>query len=229
MADFAGKIRHVREALGLSRRAFGEQLGVAEGKIQKIEGGDQRADHEFLSLLGRQTGVDMNWLLNDDSGGLPDHFPEAGEIGTSASSSSPSEQEDFVYVPRYSIAVSAGNGSQPTEERVVGHYAFSRGWLSRRNLNPDNLAVVRVSGDSMEPRLSHGDLAVIDTQQTALHDGLSYVFRVGDDLLIKRLQILLKHHVNLCSLNPEYSPILVDLASDNIASIGRVVASMHEW
>ncbi|GLO70926.1 hypothetical protein MACH17_24430 [Phaeobacter inhibens] len=136
---------------------------------------------------------------------------------------------DFVHVRRYDISVSAGNGRQATDENVVGHYAFSRRWLTRRNLNPDNLAVVRVAGDSMEPKLSNGDLAVIDTTATEMRDGVTYVFRLGDDLLIKRLQILPQRQVNLCSHNPEYSPIQVELASGELTSIGRVVASMHEW
>ncbi|WP_269451048.1 helix-turn-helix transcriptional regulator [Phaeobacter inhibens] len=110
-----------------------------------------------------------------------------------------------------------------------GYSTFSRRWLTRRNLNPDNLAVVRVAGDSMEPKLSNGDLAVIDTTATEMKDGVTYVFRLGDDLLIKRLQILPQRQVNLCSHNPEYSPIQVELASGELTSVGRVVASMHEW
>lgn len=226
--EFSIKIRHIRDTSGLSRRAFGELLGVPEGKIQKIEGGDQRADHEFLSTLGKSTGVDVNWLLNEEDKELRAQFPKAEEAKP-ASHPAPSPEGDFVHVPRYDVTVSAGNGSHPSDESVVGHYAFSRRWLTRRNLNPCNLAVVRVTGDSMEPKLTNNDLAVIDTKATDLKDGVTYVFRLGEDLLIKRLQILPNRHVNLCSHNPEYSPIQVDLTSGELASIGRVVASMHEW
>ena len=66
MTDFKVKIRHVREALRLSRRELGEMLSVTEGKIQKIEMGTQRADHEFLSNISKQTGADINWLLDDE-------------------------------------------------------------------------------------------------------------------------------------------------------------------
>lgn len=66
MADFKGKIRHVRETLRLSRRELGELISVPEGKIQKIEMGTQRADHEFLSSISKQTGADINWLLDDE-------------------------------------------------------------------------------------------------------------------------------------------------------------------
>lgn len=244
MADLPAKIRHVRDVLGFSRRALGELMDVPEGKIQKIETGDQRADHVFLSNFGKVTEADINWLLDETSpiedknyltaymrgkfanGSTPRHdpMPDDTEKGSEAI-----QDEDYVAIPRYDVSVSAGHGSQDVSETVVAHYAFSKGWLSRRNLNPDNLAVVRVRGDSMEPKLSNGDLALIDRKQTEMHDGVTYVFRLGDDLLIKRLQIMPMRQVKLCSLNTEYDPITVELASDEFANIGRVVASMHEW
>ncbi|GLO69476.1 hypothetical protein MACH17_09930 [Phaeobacter inhibens] len=81
----------------------------------------------------------------------------------------------------------------------------------------------------MQPKLYNGDLAVIDTTSTDLKDGVTYVFHLGEDLLIKRLQILPQRNVNLCSDNPQYSPIQIDLSNGELTSIGRVVASMHEW
>lgn len=209
--------------MGLSRRAFGELLGAPEAKIQKIEIGAQRADHEFLSLLSSNTDFDLNWLLGRD-----DERCEPVRRG-GAEGPPPEAFEDFVAVPRYDVAVSAGNGLQAADEMVVGHYAFSRRWLTRRNLTPANLAVVRVSGDSMQPKLYNGDLAVIDTTATEMKDGVTYVFRLGDDLLIKRLQILPQRNVSLCSDNPQYEPIRIDLSAGELTSIGRVVASMHEW
>ncbi|QBR36062.1 XRE family transcriptional regulator [Leisingera sp. NJS201] len=65
MTDFKEKIRHVRDVLQLSRRAMGELLDIPEGKVQKIEIGGQRADHEFLSRLLEETEVDLNWLLDN--------------------------------------------------------------------------------------------------------------------------------------------------------------------
>ncbi|APX17807.1 hypothetical protein BWR17_18115 (plasmid) [Phaeobacter inhibens] len=225
MTDLSANFAKIRQDLGLSRAAFASRLGVSADKIKHVESGHQRADHELLFALGSEFDVDLNALLGLEakrqslpaSCGWQNLPPEADP------------ESDFVHVRRYDISVSAGNGRQATDENVVGHYAFSRRWLTRRNLNPDNLAVVRVAGDSMEPKLSNGDLAVIDTTATEMKDGVTYVFRLGDDLLIKRLQILPQRQVNLCSHNPEYSPIQVELASGELTSIGRVVASMHEW
>ncbi|WP_317960188.1 XRE family transcriptional regulator [Phaeobacter inhibens] len=225
MTDLSVNFAKTRQDLGLSRAAFASRLGVSADKIKHVESGHQRADHELLFALGSEFDVDLNTLLGLEA--KRQSLPASCGWQTVPPEADP--DSDFVHVRRYDISVSAGNGRQATDENVVGHYAFSRRWLTRRNLNPDNLAVVRVAGDSMEPKLSNGDLAVIDTTATEMRDGVTYVFRLGDDLLIKRLQILPQRQVNLCSHNPEYSPIQVELASGELTSIGRVVASMHEW
>jgi phage repressor protein C with HTH and peptisase S24 domain len=224
--EIGEKIRALREAKGLSRKAFGELVGISEPKVQALEIGKQRVDHVALANISSKLEVDANWLLDNKSSEPPTNgFSETPAM----SYISPEAAADFVAVPRYNVDVSAGKGALAQDENVIAHYAFSRRWLSRRNLNPDNLAVVRVSGDSMEPRLSDGDLAVIDVTDTDLRDGVTYVFRLGTDLLIKRLQILPQDHVNLCSHNVEFDPILVHLGDGELVSVGRVVASMHEW
>ena len=45
-------------------------------------------------------------------------------------------------------------------------------------------------GDSMEPRLSEGDLILVDRAQQQISDGIAYVLRLGDDLLVKYVQRL---------------------------------------
>jgi len=227
MPEIGAKIEHLRKQNGLSRRAFGEMTSIPEAKVQALEIGKQRVDHEALRNITKAFGVSADWLLNDDAGL---EAAVASNATVAEVAGIPQDAlDDFAPVPRFDVSVSAGHGSQDINESIVAHYAFSKGWLTRRNLDPKKLAVVRVSGDSMLPQLAHGDLAVIDTTDTSLRDGVTYVFRLGDDLLIKRLQILPQREVRLCSRNPDYEAISVDLDKDDLASIGRLVASMHEW
>ncbi|MCT4554672.1 MAG: helix-turn-helix domain-containing protein [Pelagimonas sp.] len=81
MTDLKEKIRHVRSELSLSRKALGEKTHVPEGKVQKIETGVQRADHDFLAAFIRETGADANWLLNSNAPILSGHFPRADSAG----------------------------------------------------------------------------------------------------------------------------------------------------
>ncbi|WP_282092182.1 S24 family peptidase [Epibacterium ulvae] len=108
--------------------------------------------------------------------------------------------------------------------------------MERRNLKPQNLAVITVKGDSMEPDLFDGDRIVIDRSQTRLDDGSIYAVHFSDGLFVKRIQRLPGDRVLLISSNSRYSQIHLDhtdLVSDldggSFKIVGRVVASMHEW
>lgn len=219
MTDIGEKIKSIRSASGLSQKGFGARLDVTEAKIQNIEAGKQRVDHRFLGALRICFGVDINDLLNFD--GQIDTIDVDSGFGA-----------DFVGVRRLDISASAGSGAILGDETAIKKYAFSKFWLNQRGLNPANLHVISVVGDSMEPKLRSGDLILLDGSQTKVADGLTYVLRVGDELLIKYIQRSGIDKITLHSENPRYESREIDLPIDShheVVVIGRVVASMHEW
>lgn len=221
MPDIGSKIRDIRERRGLSRKAFGDRVGLSEAKVQALEIGKQRVDHEALYNIADRLGVDANWLL-----GLS--VPTTSSIDGAGSEPS----EGFVPIPRYSVSASAGNGAVVEVEETIGSYAFSTKWLSRRKLDRRHLAVISVRGDSMEPRLSDGDLILVDRSQHDIADGTALVLRLGAELLIKYVQHVGPTAISLISENRRYPPrelYLSSLSDADVQIVGRVVASMHEW
>lgn len=219
MTDFITKIRQIRDDKGLSRRAFAELLGVPDGKIQKIEMGHQRADHEFLTTLTSVFDVDLNWLIS-------------GKTAAETPITDDKSPKDYIQIPKFTVSASAGNGAINHTEGSAGHYAFSRRWIERRGLRSDSLAVITVTGDSMEPKLRDNDLILVNRDETSVRDGKPYVVRIGDELLVKYVQRLGENQVTLLSANTFYPPRTIDLPEGDtgtIQIIGRVVASMHEW
>lgn len=156
---------------------------------------------------------------------------EGGILGMENHTNLPTLPPEFIQVPRFAIEASAGSGSLIDDETRTGFYAFNRKWLARRHLSPDTLAVIAVRGDSMEPKLSDGDLILVDRAQRQIADGIAYVLRLGSDLLVKYVQRIGPHTVALLSANTFYPPREIDTAAegDQVEIIGRVVASMHEW
>lgn len=244
--DVSERLRYLISLKNMTIQEFGDFVGTPKGTLEKYLNSPRLPNAEFLSAIHSKMGVSAHWLLDGvepmylvdaselaSKGVVPlREGPHWGPVGLAEGGvefASPEQLADFVSVPRYDVEVSAGRGREVRGECVSGHYAFSRRWLERRGLQPDNLAVVRVSGDSMEPRLSDGDLAVIDTSDKSMRDGVTYVVRLGSELLVKRLQVLPQDHIKLCSHNTEFDPILIDLTGGELASVGRVVASMHEW
>ena len=78
----------------------------------------------------------------------------------------------------------------------------------------------------MEPTLRPGDVILIDRRQATdvPRDGI-YVIRIGDTLLVKRIQRLPGKRVKVKSDNAAYEPFELDLHQQNgeIDIIGRVV------
>ena len=215
MAELGVKIRELREGKGLSRRAFADSLDVQEGKIQKIEIGDQRADHEFLSKLAKRYEIDLNLLLTDES--------------VTAPNTPTPLYTDLVEIPFLSSLASAGFGSNVEGEHQISTYPVSLTWLNAKGLNPSTLSCVPVSGDSMEPELSDGDLILVDTRTPSLVDGKMYAVRYSDSLFVKRVQVRPKRHLRLSSTNTFYDPIDVENPeADGLSIVGQVVASIRE-
>jgi len=223
VSDFGSNIAALREQKGLSRSAMADMLGVNPNKIKHIETGYQRADHEFLAKLKAVFSVSVDQLLTGQACGASQNMTN-------------SIAADFIPIPRFDIEASAGHGSLTSGEEAVGAYTFRKSWLDRRNLKQENLAVITVTGDSMEPDLFDGDRIVVDRSQTAIYDGRIYAVHFSDGLFVKRIQRLPGDRVLLISSNSRYSQIHLDhtdLVSDldggSFKIVGRVVASMHEW
>jgi len=180
------------------------QQFVRKGSPRKLEENDRRT-------LARFFGVDDSLL-----GGDGDDVPE--EISFTAKAK-PS-RSDWVDVPRLALDASAGPGALAGVEQPFGALRFSQGWLRGMGLDPARLTTIAVAGDSMQPTLNDGDEILVDQSRQTPRDGI-HVVRVGDTLLVKRIDMGRPGRIRLRSDNAIYDPL--DLAPDEVAVIGRVV------
>jgi phage repressor protein C with HTH and peptisase S24 domain len=127
---------------------------------------------------------------------------------------------DWVEVPRLSLDASAGPGAFAAEELPFDAFGFSARWLRERGLEPKMVSAIAVRGDSMEPLLQDGDEILVDRARRSLKDGV-HVVRLGDALLVKRVQTGRPGKLLLVSQNPAYPPI--EAALEEVDVIGRVV------
>jgi transcriptional regulator with XRE-family HTH domain len=58
-------IRSARDALKLSRRAFGELVGVDQMLVYKWENGQHRPSDQNLAALAKATGHEIAWFYTD--------------------------------------------------------------------------------------------------------------------------------------------------------------------
>lgn len=137
---------------------------------------------------------------------------------------------DFCMIPLVAARLSAGGGSLETEGEVLHHMAFRRDWVARKG-NPARMVLMRVHGDSMEPYIQHGDLALIDQSRTSIIPHMVYAVGVDEGIYLKALETLPGQKLVLRSFNERYAPIEVDMRGDmaeSIRIIGKVIWWCHE-
>jgi len=180
------------------------QQFVRKGSPRKLEEGDRRKLAEFL-------GVDESEL------GAPEYI---SHNLPSALGGKQGINRDWLEIPRLAVEVSAGPGALGGDDGAIGAFRFSSRWLRGQGLDPSMLSAIVVAGDSMEPVLRDGDEILVDRTPRPLRDGI-HVVRVGDALLVKRVQAGVPGRLVLESQNPAYRPIELEPGEAEI--VGRVV------
>ena len=227
--DVSKRLSEAFEVKGLTLQRVSDATGINYRTIQRYVTGERGPSAKFLAALYDHFDISLTWVLTGEYDQL-DIVRESTHDSRTAPENIADKSGEFVAIPRFDIAASAGHGALAETEIGTGHYAFNQVWLNRRGLSPSNLAVIAVRGDSMEPELYDQDLILLDRSQKYPRDGDMYVVRYFDELFVKRVQKALGRRYELLSSNRYYKPIEVvpDEATD-LEFIGKVVASMHEW
>ncbi|WP_114521975.1 S24 family peptidase [Altererythrobacter sp. ZODW24] len=183
----------------IGRNASYLQQFIRKGSPRKLEEQDRRTLAQFF-------GVEEGEL------GAPDDVGEGGAART--------RRAGYAAIPRLPLGASAGPGASSDNEQPYDTLGFSQRWLREQGLDPAMLSAIEVKGDSMEPLLRDGDEILVDTTPRALRDGI-HVVRLGDTLLVKRVQAVGAERLSLISQNEAYAAIEVDASEAEI--VGRVV------
>lgn len=203
--------KRIREAIDLTGKKqvdFARELGVEPSHLNRWIKGVVAPSYDILAKIGNLTGASLDKIIADKE-------PVSAAEG------------DIAYIPLLDVRAAAGGGAICELEEIKNLVAFSQDWIRvALKVSPKDLRLIYVDGDSMEPTLHPGDIIVVNIgNHTVIRDGI-YVVRVGQALLVKRLQILPGGKLKVKSDNSEaYEPFLIDLGKigEDVAIIGRVV------
>ena len=250
METAADRLRRFRETQGIDSGAELARLaGVPEATYRAYESGRRPLTARAARELAGPLGITWQMLLfGKEAGeaGITINTPEeaAAVLGQRVrrkaapprpptTYTGPASAEvismggdNWALLPVYDAAASAGPGQQIDREAVVYRIAFREEWVRAVTKAPlDQLAVITVDGDSMEPTLRTGDTVLVDFRQNQPgdKDGI-YVIRTGNGLQVKRVQVELGRPPRLTVLsdNPVYQPQR-NLGADDVQVIGRVI------
>lgn len=183
------------------------------------------------NLMGRRKAYEYHQMRKADS---EEFFDDSDQNENSALYSQPvvgweSEgdlpQDQFVFIPRLEVELSAGNGNMVWEVVEKGEpQAFRIEWLQKKGLKAQSLRCLYAQGDSMEPYIQDGDALLVDLSDVDITDNQVYAIRYGDDLRVKRLFKRFDRSIRITSDNSAHPEEIVsgeDL--HNIQILGKVV------
>lgn len=215
---FSDRLRAAREAAGVSQKKLADIVRAAQSTIAGYETGRTEPDLPTIERIAAALGMTPGALaFGEDAGRVPTvqlDRPAPVVLG----------EDEFVAVPSYDIRAAAGDGAVNFDEQPRHFLLYRRAWLRSVSASDvEHLAVLRVSGDSMQPTLYDGDTVLVDRSVTRVgRDGL-YILRSGDELQVKRVS---RHPqsatLSVRSDNPAY-PSFDGIALDAVAVLARVI------
>lgn len=132
--------------------------------------------------------------------------------------------QEVVAIPRYDAGLSAGHGAIIGEDAAPEGFQFiEKDWLRVASASTtENLAVVKVDGDSMQPTLADGDWILVDRGHTHVRRDGVYALAFNGACWIKRLTINFKNkRFQVISDNAVYP--MQELTEEELTILGRAV------
>lgn len=229
--DLPGRIRLAAQQVGggdelarksaIPRRTLEDYLtGQSEPKISRLVAISKAS---ALSLEWLATGQGPRDLVDrrqtpDDSGGMTQLAPDFSDFRDDTA-------PHFTKLPRYDVEAAAGAGAAVHSEQIVDFLAFDTDWLQRvMRVDPKRLVLITALGDSMTPTIRDGDLLLLDMSIDRVRDNAIYALRIGDALVVKRVQRRLDGGMRIISDNAVYpaDDVAARDATD-LQIVGRVV------
>lgn len=244
MTTLAERIQSRLDALNLKAAVVAREAGLKPDYVRDVLRGSKKSiSAEQAAALARILQCNLNWLVT----GEHDHMSSEEVASTFLDNE---QHQDFATsslekylgkvpgaVPEIDAKAGAGNGTVGEHEvvtlrrgeayvghRVVSEWVFPPTFLRHElRMQPGEIMVLEVVGDSMSPTLESGDRVLVDTTYSKpTPDGI-YVIEEGDGPMVKRLQLVRRSdppEIRIISDNKHHEPYTLRL--DDIRIIGRV-------
>ena len=201
--------KRLQLALGRSNmrpQDLSDASGVSKASISQYINGSHSPSNISAAKIGKVLNVNPLWLMGFD---VSDNAPV---------SSSGSQSSSCATVIPVLGRVAAGIPLTATE------YIIDTEEIPQAMAADGEYFGLQVKGDSMEPKISDGDVVIVRKQSDADDGDLVIALVNGDDAVVKRLKKY-ADGIALISTNPAYEPMYfskADIESKPVAIIGKV-------
>lgn len=192
------RIRVLRVSRGLKQADLAKEIKVSQGALSGYETGRYEPDIKTLKAIADFFGVSVDYLLGKDEKKPP--------------------HAKGVHIPVYA-AVAAGIPIEAIED-IVDYEEIDAALAAT-----GDFFGLRIKGDSMEPKMSEGDVVIVRKQDDADTGDIVIVLVNGNEATVKKLKKE-PSGISLIPNNPAHpvrylSP--ADIASLPVRIIGKVV------
>ena len=208
---FADRLKEARRIKGLSQAEVSRLLGVTQQAVGKWETGRSTPDPQTVARLAGLLDTTADALL-----GISQDPAQTGAVGRNAFS-----RYTECLIPVVGT-VRAGYGALAFEEDYGNEYASVK--------DPENYFYLVVKGDSMDPRISDGDLALVHRQNTLDNGDLGVMVYGTDGEGTLKKYIQRGNAVVLHPFNPKYEELIIKGEElDHLYIAGKVVETKAKW
>lgn len=181
---------------GLNARELAERADVGASFVYDILNGKSTNPTTLkLSKIAAVLDVDVTYLLQQDN------VERAG-----ASTIISHEKPGVMAIPALSVIASLNGGAVVMDENIIAAHYFQRHWIrDYLGIQANDLRIVNVVGDGMDPTLEDGDVVLVDTSQVMPSPAGLFVMFDGVALIVKRME-----HIGM-----EEAEALIRISSDN--------------
>ena len=180
-------LKKLRKERGISQREVAAQLGIAQNSYSRYENGSRQPDIEQLNKLADFFGVSVDVILGreESSDTTPLKVIDPSDFPPKVLTSTPMPDLDRETVKIPILGCVRAGYDYFAEENIEGFmYVEDR----LKATYPDAFCL-RVTGDSMEPTLSHGDILICSPNVRVRTGDLAIICVNGDIGTVKRVRI----------------------------------------
>lgn len=205
-----------RKNKGFTQKKLSELAGVSEPTMNHYEAGKRVPTVDTLLNLAEILECDPAWLLTGREPFQRDSEPPTEIEGNS---------DNFVFVPQYELGT-LGSGASIQSSQVVDHLAFKREWVVQELRSaPDQLILIRCTGDAMEPTIKPDDLLLVDKSSEKKREDGVYLIHIDGGLYVRRVERRLDGGLTIRGDKPGAAPEerISKQDEQQLDLIGRVV------
>ena len=235
MKTFGACLEFARKKAGFKSAVdFGRRLGVSHVTVRAWEKDEYKPSsdniYEIVNLLGEYSELLPNVHFSNKRQVAEKNAEYIGHID--AWDSNTELDEDEVEVPFFmDVELAAGVGGELAIEIQGPKLRFSKSTLRRCGVQAEAAACVKVSGNSMEPRLFDGDVVGVNTLDKHIVDGKVYAINHCGLLRVKRLYRIPGGGLRISSFNSTEHPdeLCPQEQVKDLIVIGRVFWHTSIW